>query len=457
MMPMMIFWILAMVSGFSWSRFWTGVFTASTVVLFLWLQGSALAHWTGWVQLGTLGLTPWLIAAQQTSDRRRLKALHAEEAECMTRLSESVRSLLSLQTSAQQMEAQITEISDVYHVTKETAKALHLNELFTASLGIAPRLLNARGLRFIDLSTTIPKVLRAVRSADGRLIASDTISPLASRPDGSIPASGEETGGGTNHLLDMEQAIIQRAVSLKGSSSATARELSCPFPEGISRVAWAPLWWEQKPIGVLVADELPEPQLKTLSIIANQLSLQLSRIRLYEQVEALAVTDALTGLFVRNYFLERAQEEIVRSKRHGLACTLLMTDLDLFKQKNDTFGHLVGDVVLKDVARLLKRNLREIDLIARYGGEEFILLLIETSVEHAMPIAQRLKQLVEVHPIRAYDELLSQTVSIGVAGFPEDAKTLEALIERADQALYAAKRAGRNRVVRWSQQLQAGG
>jgi len=187
-----------------------------------------------------------------------------------------------------------------------------------------------------------------------------------------------------------------------------------------------------------------------LSLVANQLSLQLSRIHLYGQVEALAVTDALTGLSVRRYFLERAKEELERSKRHQLSCTVLMTDLDHFKEKNDTYGHLVGDVVLRDVAALLKRNLREIDLIARFGGEEFILLLIETQIDQAMPIAQRLKQLVEVHPIRAYDELLTQTLSIGAAGFPEHGQTLEELIERADQALYAAKHAGRNRVVRWS-------
>jgi diguanylate cyclase (GGDEF)-like protein len=86
--------------------------------------------------------------------------------------------------------------------------------------------------------------------------------------------------------------------------------------------------------------------------------------------------------------------------------------------------------------------------LARYGGEEFIFFLVETGAEQAALIAERLRQLVELHPIRAYDELLRQTISIGLAAFPEDGKTLEELMERADQALYAAKRAGRNRVVR---------
>ncbi len=427
MLLVMACWVLAMIAGLTWARWGTGLFTTLAAIAFLWTQGGAVAHVSGWFQLIVLALTPWLLAAQQTRDDQARKVLHGQEAQEMSHLSEAARTLLSLQSEAQKLESQITEMTDVYHVTKETVRALHLSELFEASLDVTPRLLAMRGLRLVDLSGETPQVLRATRSSDGRMITGDT-----------------------NHILEMEQAIIQRAVTSSQPASASAATLSCPLPEGLSTVTWAPLWREQKPIGVLIADELPEHQQRTLAIVANQLSLQLSRIHLYQKVEALAVTDALTGLFVRGHFIERAREELARSKRHGLSCALLMTDLDFFKQKNDTYGHLVGDVVLRDVARLLQRNLREVDLIARYGGEEFILLLIETSAEQAMPIAQRLKQLVEVHPIRAYDELLSQTISIGVAGFPEDAQTLEALIERADKALYAAKRAGRNRVMRWS-------
>jgi diguanylate cyclase (GGDEF)-like protein len=129
---------------------------------------------------------------------------------------------------------------------------------------------------------------------------------------------------------------------------------------------------------------------------------------------------------------------------------VLLSDLDLFKMKNDTYGHLVGDTVLLVVAALMRRSLRRIDLMGRYGGEEFIILLVETTPEEAMLIARRLRQLVELHPIRAYDELLRQTVSIGVACFPEDGDSLQALIDRADAALYAAKRAGRNQIMRWA-------
>lgn len=426
-MPLVIgCWTLAMASGLCWARLYTALAVAATLLAFAVTQGEALAHGIGWLQLAALGGTPWLLAAQRRRYEEEVRRLHAEEAAEVMRLSESARSLLSLQDAMQQAEAQIARITDLYHVTKQTARALHVGELFAASLAIAPRLLAARGLRLIDCSGEAPQVLRAARAPDGRMAAVD----------------GRE-------LLEMEQAVLQRVRAAPVPSSAAAAELASPLP-GLERVAWAPLWRGRAPIGVLVADELPDDQLKTLTIISRQLSLQLARVHLYQQVEALAVTDALTGVSVRGHFLERARQELDRSSRHDLACTLLMADLDEFKQKNDTFGHLVGDVILREVAGLLSRNLREIDMIARFGGEEFLLLLIETAPEQALPVAERLRQLVEIHPIRAYDELLTQTVSIGLAGFPAHAQTLEALIERADQALYAAKRAGRNRVVVWS-------
>lgn len=421
-------WLLAMCSSLWWRRVWTGVCTAITAAVFLFTEASPLSTGLSWAQLCVFTMTPWLLALQRERSHAALQALHAEEAERSSQLSEAARSLLTLQGSQQQLEREIAQMTEVYHVTKETSRAMHLRELFEASIRITPKLLAARGMRLIDLSRDPAQALRAVRSADGRLV----IEP-------------------TNSLQEMEQAVIDQALKTGRPASAGAKELACRLPEGMSRVAWAPLWRDQKTIGVLVADELPDEQIPILAIVANQLSLQLARIHLYEQVEAMAVTDSLTGVFVRRYFMERAQEELTRAQRHTLSCTLLMVDLDRFKQKNDTYGHLTGDVVLKDVAGLLQRNLREIDLMARYGGEEFIILLIETSVEAAMPIAQRLRQLVELHPIRAYDELLTQTVSIGTAGFPEHAKTLEALIERADQALYTAKRGGRNQVIQWSE------
>ena len=439
MLAVIVCWVLAMVSGLCWAPLYTGILTMVTLLAFTWTQQAVLADWTTWLQLAAFGVTPWLLSAQRTREQGVLKRLHTQEAQEMARLGEAARSLLSLQQATQQMETQITEITDFYHITKEAARAMRLRELFEASLEIAPRILNVRGLRLIDLSESPSQVLRAVRMPDGQM--------RLALAEGGIAAAD------VSHPSEMEELVVQRALSQRRPGTVSAPELPGVSAEGISRMSWAPLWRDQQPVGMLLADELPEPQMKMLEILANQLSLQLARIHLYRQVEQLAVTDALTGLWVRRQFMERSREELGRCQRFGLACTLLMTDLDHFKQKNDTYGHLVGDVVLRDVARLLARNLREIDMIARYGGEEFMLLLIEIRCDQALPIAERLRQLVEIHPIRAYDELLAQTISIGLAGFPGHAKTLEELIERADRALYAAKEAGRNRVVTWSEAL----
>ncbi len=417
-------WTLAMLSALS-SPWWaTGVCTSLTLLVFIWTQATMLTTWVGWAQLVTLGATPWLLDAQQRRDQALLASSQAEEARRLARLSEAARALLSLQTATQQLERQISEMTEVYHITKDASRAAHVDELFATTAELTLRLLDARRLRLIACVKEPATIWHAGRSSDGRFLPEG-----AREPD------------------ESDRALLEQA---RGAASG-GRAPDAPVQTG--RVTWAPIRRDQELLGVLAAEELSAPRAATLGLVAHQLALQLSRISLYEEVEALAVTDALTGLFVRSYFLQRAEEELRRSRRHGLACTLLMMDLDRFKQKNDTYGHLVGDVVLKDVSALLQRNLREIDLLARFGGEEFIMLLTETDVEQALPIAQRLRQIVEVHPIRAYDELLTQTISIGLAGFPQDAQALPQLIDRADQALYAAKRAGRNRVARWAPDL----
>jgi diguanylate cyclase (GGDEF)-like protein len=123
-----------------------------------------------------------------------------------------------------------------------------------------------------------------------------------------------------------------------------------------------------------------------------------------------------------------------------------MADIDHFKEYNDKHGHLVGDVVLKDIAHLLKEGVREIDLVGRYGGEEFSLLLAETSKESALQVAERLRLSIEKHQFKAYDEIGKVTISLGLAAFPEDGRETESLIDKSDRALYKAKQSGRNKV-----------
>jgi diguanylate cyclase (GGDEF)-like protein len=160
----------------------------------------------------------------------------------------------------------------------------------------------------------------------------------------------------------------------------------------------------------------------------------------------LAVTDGLTGKYNHRYFHERLALEVERSGRTNLPLSLLMTDVDHFKQYNDRFGHPAGDRVLKRVAEILSMGRRVNDVVARYGGEEFAVLLIDTPREAAMVLAEQLRQLIESERFVNDDEGARVTISIGVAACPDDTTDPGELLLVADTALYKAKRNGRNRV-----------
>ena len=123
-----------------------------------------------------------------------------------------------------------------------------------------------------------------------------------------------------------------------------------------------------------------------------------------------------------------------------------MVDIDRFKEYNDRYGHLVGDVLLKEVAKTIKESLRQIDLVGRYGGEEFIIILTETDQEGSIFAAERIRKSVQDKSIRAYDEVLKVTISIGISSYPKHGRDGNGLVEKADHALYRAKETGRNRI-----------
>ena len=192
-------------------------------------------------------------------------------------------------------------------------------------------------------------------------------------------------------------------------------------------------------------------------IVRGQLTLGLQRISLYTQVQESALHDGLTGLLGRRHFRQRFEEEVERARRRGTQLAFLMVDIDDFKKVNDSYGHLVGDVVLRDISAIIQHSVREMDLVGRYGGEEFSVALPEATRELGVQIADRIRQAIERTVIQAYDERIQVTVSVGVAFLPEDAASADKLIERADQAMYEAKRAGRNRVISADQLKESSG
>lgn len=176
------------------------------------------------------------------------------------------------------------------------------------------------------------------------------------------------------------------------------------------------------------------------------LKLCLERIKLYDELQELSILDSLTKIYNRRHFMFRYKTEFQRAAKFKLSLAFLMIDIDHFKKINDTYGHLVGDAVLREVARIIRENLREIDFLARFGGEEFSVILPETDKASAIMAAERINTKVSRERIRVFDETLSVNISVGVATFPQNTLHPDVLVEVADKALYKAKLSGRNRV-----------
>jgi diguanylate cyclase (GGDEF)-like protein/PAS domain S-box-containing protein len=175
-----------------------------------------------------------------------------------------------------------------------------------------------------------------------------------------------------------------------------------------------------------------------------------------KKLEELSTLDDLTKLYNRRQLNRKLGEEMKRSNRFRRPMSYIMMDIDHFKEYNDTFGHIPGDNILKELAQLLVSNVREIDFVARYGGDEFCILLPETDAQDGMHQAERIRNLVDTYPFEGQESVpgASLTVSIGVSVYPEDAHSKVSIVECADQALYAAKKAGGNRVVRYEKGLE---
>jgi diguanylate cyclase (GGDEF)-like protein len=190
-----------------------------------------------------------------------------------------------------------------------------------------------------------------------------------------------------------------------------------------------------------------EQDFSYLTVFASQVAIALEKARLNSDLQRLAITDPLTGLFNRRGLYELGQREVERARRYSRPLSLIMLDIDHFKLVNDQYGHPTGDDVLKLLADRMQKNVRDIDILARYGGEEFVILLPEIDLADARPVAERLRQAVGDWPFSTDRGEISITISVGATQTGNAPYELEALIAHADAAMYIAKQQGRNCVA----------
>lgn len=221
----------------------------------------------------------------------------------------------------------------------------------------------------------------------------------------------------------------------------------------IRSIVTLPLRARGEVIGVLTlnspkVDAFTEDIHQVLQIIEYPASVVVDNARLHERTKRMAVTDGLTRLYNHRHFYELLEQEFHRTRRYQASVALIMIDIDFFKQINDTYGHQVGDDILKELASVIRAQVREVDILARYGGEEFAALLPQTSLEQARVVAERIREAVEKNEFSTSKGVIKITVSLGLAGYPEmDINSQVELVQQADAALYRAKEAGKNRVM----------
>jgi diguanylate cyclase (GGDEF)-like protein len=222
------------------------------------------------------------------------------------------------------------------------------------------------------------------------------------------------------------------------------------FPDAVAPVAWG-----GKTYGLLVLSGASEPlggKRPYLSMLADMTGSAFQNAIAVEAADLQASTDPLTGAFNRGYFAQRFEAEVRRARNYMAPLSVLLMDIDHFKQVNDTHGHAAGDAILKGLSEIVRKVTRASDFVVRYGGEEFVVVMTSSNQDQAFQYAEQLRQKVaaERFPVPGLEAPLQVTISVGISSFPADGQSTTELLKAADDALYAAKAAGRNRVLRAS-------
>jgi diguanylate cyclase (GGDEF)-like protein len=223
-----------------------------------------------------------------------------------------------------------------------------------------------------------------------------------------------------------------------------------------STVISAPLMAKNSLFGIIIAIDDPsrrpftDDDIHLLTVMANQAAIAFENYLLYKKLAMESVTDGLTGIYNYRFLIRSIRLEVKRAGRFSYPFSFLMVDVDNLKEYNDRNGHLSGSRALRDIARVITQNCREIDLVAKYGGDEFALILPQTGLEGALRLGQRMLKAIRRFKFDGVSSGLL-TCSIGIAVYPDDANTVETVINRADAALYLAKSRGKNGIVSYGE------
>ncbi len=334
----------------------------------------------------------------------------------------------------QRTQATLAKTETLYRVAQNLIEGSSLEQTLQSVVDGVAEALPATGVSLITMNPRAKKVIHFVRGGDGR--------------DRIVAATFDELWDGlAGYVMREHEPIISagnRPDEREGPQARARRDVT-----GAGAVMVAPLSYAGKAFGVLTAlnqageAEFGRHDLVLLEAMANQAAIAIENARLFEEVQRLAVTDDLTGLRNRRGFFEVARRELERATRTGRPLSALMLDIDGFKRVNDTYGHAVGDQVLRHLAERCRRAVRDIDLVGRYGGEEFAVLLPETDLKTGLEVAERVRSSIGDEPFDTEAGPLPIRVSVGMALLADDTdQTVESLLDRADTAMYLVKQEG---------------
>lgn len=336
---------------------------------------------------------------------------------------------VNLRTTKADLDYRILQLSTLYEVGKAISSELDFRKLQNMILEIVVKVVKAEKGSLMLLDDAEKSLTIGVAVGLSEEITRDTRLEIGESVAGWVVKNRQPLFAGNVETDPTFQSIKKRNIR--------TGTMMC-----------VPLTAKDKILGTLnisrsEPDSFSEKDFELFVNLANQAAIAIDNARLYRY----AVTDEMTRLYNHRYFQQRLDEEIQRADRYENHVSLIILDVDHFKKFNDTFGHPEGDRVLKTVARLIEKNVREIDIPARYGGEEFVVICPEKNGEGSLIPAERIRAAIEGFDFRINGERVALTVSLGVSCYPDTAKSKADLVQKADFALYYSKQHGRNQAT----------